>query len=351
MSQFHKLTVKEVQHITPNAVTISFHIPENLKKEFQFTAGQYITIKKEIEGKELRRDYSICSSPKSGEIKVGVKKIKGGSFSNYANTQLKEGDILEVHTPNGRFTLETNNSKSRNIAAFAAGSGITPVISIMQTVLEEDPHSNFVLVYGNKSVSETMFNDEILQLISTYNNRLMVYFIYSQEQPENSLFGRIEPSTVNFVIKNKHKDVNFDAFYLCGPEAMINSVSDTLQKNGVEKNKIHFELFTSSIPAEENLNDIPEGKTKVKVMLDDVEVEFVMDKKKLVLDAALSNKLDAPYSCQGGICSSCIARLKEGKVEMVKNQILTDGELAEGLILTCQSHPITDTIYIDYDDV
>ena len=351
MSQFHKLSVKEVKQITPNAVTISFEIPENLKSEFQFVAGQYITIKKEIDGKELRRDYSICSAPNSGEIKVGVKKVEGGSFSNYANTQLKAGDILDVHTPNGRFTLKPDSSKSRNVAAFVAGSGITPVMSIMQAVLENEPNSNFVLVYGNKSVGETMFNDEILQLISKYENRLMVYFIYSKEQEGNSLFGRIERSTVNFVLKNKHKDLIFDAFYLCGPEAMINSVSETLQETGVDKKTIHFELFTSSSPVENPSVSVPDGKTKIKIMLDDDEVDFVMDKKQLILDFALSQKLDAPYSCQGGICSSCIARVKEGKVEMVKNQILTDSELEEGLILTCQSHPVTDTVYIDYDDV
>ncbi len=351
MGQFHKLKVKEIQHITLNAVTIFFDVPENLKNEFQFTAGQYITIKKEIEGKELRRDYSICSSPKSGEIRVGVKKVEGGSFSNYANTELQEGDILEVHTPNGRFTLKPDSSKSRNIAAFVAGSGITPVMSIMQAVLESEPNSNFVLVYGNKSVSETMFNDEILKLISKYENRLKVYFIYSKEQVGDSLFGRIERSTVNFVIKNKHKDVDFDAFYLCGPEKMINSVSETLQETGVDKNNIHYELFTTASAKETETVDIPKGKTKVKIMLDDEEVDFVMDKKQLILDVALSQKLDAPYSCQGGICSSCIARLKEGKVEMVKNQILTDSELAEGFILTCQSHPVTNTIYVDYDDV
>lgn len=350
MNKFHQLTVKEVKHITSNAVTISFEIPENLKSEFQFIAGQYITIKKEIEGKELRRDYSICSSPQSGEIKVGIKKVDGGLFSNYANTTIKEGDVLEVHAPTGRFTCESDNSKSRNIVAFVAGSGITPVMSIMQTILKEEPNSNFVLVYGNKSATDAMFYDDIENLITEYPDRLNVYPVYSQEQKGDSLFGRIETSTVNFVIKNKHKNVSFDAFYLCGPEAMINTVSETLERNGIDKNKIHFELFTSS-PVEKVLTDVPEGKTKVKVLVDDEETEFVMDKKKLVLDAVLAEKIDAPYSCQGGICSSCIARLKEGKVEMVKNQILTDSEVAEGFILTCQSHPITDTIHIDYDDV
>jgi len=351
MSQFHKLKVKEVKQITPKAVTILFEIPDSLKSEYQFSAGQYITIKKEINGQELRRDYSLCSSPKSNEIKVGVKKVEGGIFSVFANEKLKAGDELEVNTPKGRFTFNPDSSKSRHVAAFAAGSGITPVMSIMKAVLEEEPDSQFVLVYGNKSVNDCMFYDEILELITEYEDRLKVHLVYSQNQEEDSLFGRIDRSTVNFVIKNKHKEIRFDAFYLCGPEAMINSVSETLLESGIKKDIIHYELFTSTSPVKEVASGIADGKATVKVFLDDEESEFVMDKKQIVLDVVLSNNLDAPYSCQGGICSSCIARLKEGKVEMVKNQILTDSELAEGLILTCQSHPVTDSIYIDYDDV
>ncbi|UOB16003.1 ferredoxin--NADP reductase [Abyssalbus ytuae] len=352
MSQFHKLTIKEVKKITPKAVTVLFDVPDTLKDKFQFEAGQYVTVKKEIGGKELRRDYSICSSPLSGQIKVGIKKVEGGTFSVYANDDLKVGDILEVHEPNGRFTFIPNKSISRNIAAFAAGSGITPVISIMKTVLKEEPESNFVLIYGNKTITDSMFHDEILELKLKYPGRLSVYFVYSRTQEENSIFGRIEKSTVNFVIKNKHKNIDFDSFYLCGPEAMIKTVSEALKDTGVSNSKIHFELFTYTSPVENVIPDaVPEGKTKIKVLLDDEETEFIMDKKTRVLDAVLKHNLDAPYSCQGGICSSCIAKLKEGEVKMVKNQILTDGEIEEGFILTCQSHPVTDSVFIDYDDV
>lgn len=350
MSHFHPLRVKHVERITPNSVTVSFEIPSNLKNEFQFVPGQYINIKKELNGKELRRSYSICSVPGNGELTIGIKKVASGLFSQYANNDIQKGDVLEIYPPLGHFTFDPSNGNNKNIAAFAAGSGITPVMSIMKTVIE-NTNSNFVLVYGNKSVSETMFHKEILDLVTKYPDRLKVYFVYSREQDGDSMFGRIEKSTVNFILNNKHKDTRFDVFYLCGPETMIHTVSDTLEEKGIEKNKIKFELFTTSDENEEDLSAIPEGKTKVKVIVDDEEFEFIMDHKERVLDAVLKQDIDAPYSCQGGICSSCMAKLKEGKVEMVKNQILTDSELAEGLILTCQSHPLTDTIEVDYDDI
>ncbi|NER13231.1 2Fe-2S iron-sulfur cluster binding domain-containing protein [Leptobacterium flavescens] len=350
MPQFHSLKVKNTTQNTPSSVTVSFDIPQELKNEFVFQAGQYITLKKTLNGSELRRAYSICSTSGSGELQIGIKKVTDGRFSSYANDELKEGDTLEVHSPEGAFTLKPNPSASRNIAAFAAGSGITPVMSIMKTLLEEEPNSNFVLVYGNKSVSETMFHNEIVALTEQYPDRLNVYFVYSQEQKENSLFGRIERSTVNYITKNKHKDQAFDTFYLCGPEEMIQTVSENLKENGIDEDRIKFELFTSS--ADEPAPAVStEGATSIKVIVDDEEISFEMKKSDRILDAVLAEKIDAPYSCQGGICSSCIARVTEGKAEMVKNQILTDGEVAEGLILTCQSHAVTDSITIDYDDV
>ncbi len=350
MATFHALKIKEITQNTPSSVTLSFDLPEELKNSFVFDAGQYITIKKELNGTELRRAYSISSTQKSGDLKVGVKKVIDGTFSKYANTDLKVGDVLDVHTPEGSFTMQARPSEKRTIAAFAAGSGITPIMSIMKTLLEEETESTFVLVYGNKNREETMFNDEISSLINTYPERLSVYFIYSQEQSSDSLFGRIEKSTVNYVIKNKHKDQNFDSFYLCGPEEMIHTVKDTLLENNVSDNVIKFELFTSS-SEEKTIEGIADSSTKISVLVDGEETSFTADTSKSILDAVLEQKIDAPYSCQGGICSSCIARVTEGKVEMVKNQILTDSEVAEGLVLTCQSHAVTSNVAIDYDDV
>lgn len=349
MAQFHHLTVKHIKPLTPNSVAITFTIPKDLIQTFDFLPGQYITIKKEIKGKELRRAYSICSSPKSDCFTIGVKKVDKGGFSDYAHTKLKVGDKLEVMAPEGRFTFSSKGSPI-NVAAFAAGSGITPIMSIAKAVLNSHPKSKFMLVYGNKSYKETMFYTDLVKLELDHSERFFVHFVTSQTQEGDSLFGRIDASTVNYALKNKHKDTVFDAYYLCGPEAMINMVSDTLQENEIPKDKIHFELFTTT----EILDEMPvdaEGQTQLTVTLDDEVINLVMDKKERVLDAVLKENIDAPYSCQGGVCSSCIARVTEGSAEMVKNQILTDGEIAEGFVLTCQALPTTPILKIDYDDV
>ncbi len=349
MSDFHKLTVAAVDTLTPNSVAITFDIAANLKNTFSYSPGQYITIKHTINNDEVRRAYSISSAPSSGKLTVGIKKVEGGTFSVYANSKIKVGDVLEVMPPEGRFTFEPNQ-KIQNIAAFAAGSGITPIISIAQTVLESNASNTFVLVYGNQNPIETMYHSQILELQEKFGERFFVQFVYSKVSEPDCLFGRIETSTVNLILKNKFKEISFEAFYLCGPEAMINSVSDTLKSNGVSEAKIYFELFTTS-DTEDTLAENLDGKTKIEVLVDDETFSFEMDQKILILDAVLKENIDAPYSCQGGVCSSCIARVTEGKAEMVNNQILTDGEVAEGLILTCQAHPTTATIKVDYDDV
>lgn len=348
MNQFFPLEIKEVIRETPQAVSLSFNIPDNLKETFQFEAGQYITIKIKPGDEEIRRAYSLCSAPNSGEFKVTVKEVKDGKFSVIANNKLNAGDILEVHPPEGKFTLKPSDTP-KSYAAFAAGSGITPVLSIIKTVLNEEPKSRFVLTYGNRSAEETIFFKELLELQAKYPDRLFVEFVYSRAREDNSHFGRIETSTVNFVVKNKFKDHNFDAFYLCGPEEMIDQVSGVLQDNGVDKEKIFFELFTTEEVGEIDTNI--EGQSQLTVMVDDEETTFAMNTKDVVLDAILEKDIDVPYSCQGGICSSCIARIKEGKAEMRKNQILTEEEIEEGLILTCQAQPLTPTLKVDYDDV
>nr|WP_299388110.1 ferredoxin--NADP reductase [Allomuricauda sp.] len=348
MSDFHALKVSAVDALTPNAVTLTFEVPGHLAENYSFKAGQYITIKHSVNGTELRRAYSISTAPSSGKLTVGIKKVPGGTFSVYANEEIKVGDELEVMIPEGRFVFDSNTSK--HVAAFAAGSGITPIMSIAQTVLESDPDSTFVLVFGNQNPQETMYYKELQSLQEEYTNRFFVQHIYSRAQAEGALFGRIEASTVNFIIKNKFKGTTFDAFYLCGPEAMIHTVTDTLKNNGVTEEKILFELF-STTDTEDTIAETLDGKTQVEVVVDDETFSFSMDQKSLVLDAVLKENIDAPYSCQGGVCSSCIARITEGKAEMVKNQILTDSEVEEGLILTCQAHPLTPTLKVDYDDV
>ena len=351
MSQFHALKIQSLERITDQSIAISFDVPQDLKAAFTFKAGQYITLKTTINGNEVRRDYSLCSSPKSGELKVAVKEVEDGTFSSYANKELKVGDVLEVATPKGRFIFEPNDSKTKHIAAFAAGSGITPVLSIIKCALEEEIKSNVVLVYGNKTTEDTMFLDELLQLQHQYQDRFSIQFVFSQAQEDDAIFGRIEKSTVNLVLKNRYKHLDIDAFYLCGPEGMINTVKDVLEEHKINKDTIFYELFKASKPAAINTEEIASGHTKVTVILDDETSTFEMPQKHTILEAALDNDIDAPYSCQGGICSSCIARITEGEAKMRQNNILTDSELAEGLVLTCQAQPTTEKITIDYDDV
>ncbi len=350
MPDFHTLSIKHITRETPHAVSIEFEVPSDLKNTYAFIPGQYITLKAVVKGKEIRRAYSICSTPKSGMLKVAVKEVKDGTFSVIANTQLKEGDMLEVHPPEGNFLLTTNAEASNTYLAFAAGSGITPVMSMIKAVLEEEPNSHFVVVYGNQTPEEAIFLKQLQTLQAENPERLFIELFYSRSQEEGARFGRIERSTVNYVLKNKFKDRVFEAFYLCGPEEMINTVSDALSENGIAKDTIHFELFTSSTETVE-IDANLEGKTAITVLVDDEEFNFVMDQKKTILDAALDQDIDAPYSCQGGVCSSCICRITEGSAVMEKNSILTDSEIAEGLILACQAHPTSAAVKIDFDDV
>ncbi|MEZ4778131.1 MAG: ferredoxin--NADP reductase [Flavobacteriaceae bacterium] len=349
MTQFYPLPISEINKETPNAVSITFQVPQNLMDTFNFEAGQYLNIKFTHNGNELRRSYSLCSAAHGDTWQIGVKKVGGGAFSVYANEVLKVGDVLEVMPPQGHFVLQTNPINRNHYLAFVAGSGITPVMSMIKTVLKEEPQSTFVLAFGNQSIAETMFYDELESLQTQHPERLKIDYFFSRESVEGSFFGRIEHSMVNFLLKNKYKEIDFHSYYLCGPEAMIHEVKDTLVEKGISEKNIHFELFTSK--EEGKLTQAHDGQTQITVTVDDETKTFIMKQEKSVLEATLAEDLDAPYSCQGGICSTCIARVKEGKVEMRKNQILTDSELEEGLILTCQSHPTTPILVVDYDDV
>ena len=347
MSTFHKLTIQQIIKETPDAVSILFEIPADLKEQFSFVAGQYITIKKELDETEVRRAYSICASPNSNQLKVAIKSVEKGFFSIFATSKLKEGDVLEVAEPEGKFMLAPVASK--NYIAFAAGSGITPVISMVKVVLENEPSSTFTLVYGNKSAESTIFKNELDALSEKYTSQFNLHYVFSKELRSDSEFGRINKERTNLFVKNIHNNLSFDAAFLCGPEAMIQTVSETLQENGMNEEAIYFELFTASDT--DNGIDIPDGKSEITVLLDDEETTFTMEKTDNILAASLRHQLDAPYSCQGGVCSTCIAKVTEGKAIMSKNTILTDDELEEGFILTCQAHPTTSKITIDFDNV
>jgi ring-1,2-phenylacetyl-CoA epoxidase subunit PaaE len=350
MPSFLKLIVKEVKRETKDAVSILFNVPEELKSNYTFIAGQYINLRLTLDNTEIRRAYSICSAPGNGELRIAVKAVKDGAFSQFANSKLKAGDVLEVGKPEGKFTFEPESDHQKNYIAFVAGSGITPVLSILKSVLKSEPKSSFVLVYGNKSPEETIFHQELHDLQLQYVGRLFVHYVYSQANVENALFGRIDKSTVNYALNTKHSTLEFDKFYLCGPEEMINTVSGVLKEKNVKESAVKFELFTASTH-ENTIKESLSGHSKITIMVDDEETTFEMSQKQSILDAALKQGIDAPYSCQGGICSSCLARVTEGTAEMKKNSILTDSEIAEGLILTCQAHPTSATIRVDYDDV
>lgn len=347
---FYKLNIKDVTRETPEAISVAFRVPDQLRDYYKFIAGQYLTLKLTLDGEEIRRAYSICSAPGSDELRIAIKSVKSGLFSAFANAQLREGDTMEVGLPEGTFTFEPDASRRKNYAAFAAGSGITPVMAIIQSVLQGEPDSTFVLVYGNKTPDQTIFHNKIHELEQQYTGRFFVHFVYSQAKVEHQIFGRIERSTVNFIINNKYKEVDFDKFWLCGPEDMIMAVSSVLKEHNIREKDIRFELFVPP-KSEKQLATPVEGHTKITVMVDDEETTFEMSKKQTLLEAALKQGIDAPYSCQGGICSSCMARVTKGSAEMVKNAILTDGEIAQGLVLTCQAHPTSEEIYVDYDDV
>lgn len=349
MSTFYKLNIAEIRRETQESVSILFTVPESLKNNYVFKAGQYLNLKLSLDGIEIRRAYSICSSPESGELRIAVKAVKNGVFSQFANTQLQVNQTLEVASPEGNFTFEPKTDRQRNYMAFAAGSGITPVMSVLKSVLTSEPNSSFVLVYGNKSVDDTIFYNEIHELQQQHVGRFSVQYAFSQTKTDEALFGRIDKSVVNFVLKNKFKETEFNKFYLCGPEEMISTVSEVLKSNNVSEKDIKFELFTTS--AFEKTVESSSDHTTVKMLVDGDSFEFEMSNKQTILEAALKQGIDAPYSCQGGICSSCLCRITEGKAEMKKNSILTDSEIAEGLVLSCQAIPTTANIFVDFDDV
>lgn len=348
MSVFYKLPIKEVRRETAEAVSISFDVPEHLKKEFHFIPGQYVTLQVDLEGSLLRRAYSICSTPSSGELRVSVKEVPKGRFSQFANRKLKAGDVLNVAAPEGRFTLETSDARKEYLA-FVAGSGITPVISMIQAVLENEAESRFVLVYGNKSKDRTIFRERLDELVREYGDRFELHYVFSQKISDKAFFGRIDRELVKKILDNNGAKT-FDEYFLCGPEEMIDLVKGELLKRGVDQDRIKLELFSSTSHKKEVKKSL-NGNATITVVLDDEETTFEMRMDEFILDAALAKGLDAPFSCQGGICSSCLARVTEGKAAMEKNTILDQDEIEEGLILTCQAHPLTETIKIDYDDV
>ena len=347
MKNTHSLIVSNIRQETLNSVVISFEIPPNLKNQYAFKAGQYLTLSSNIKGEQIKRSYSICSSPKSQNLQVGVKAIENGVFSNYVNDALRQGDSIDVTIPEGRFVLE--NSASANYCAFVAGSGITPLMSIVSDVLENNENGVFVLGYGNKTKASTMFSSAINELKSKYTNRFFCYNIYSQENNSEGDFGRIDSDFINYVLK-QHSQISFQKVLLCGPENMIENSKEVLEKLNYSDKKVLYELFYSKSDANVSESGSRSGSA-AKIIYDQETIELDVPKKMTILDAALQKNIDVPYSCQGGVCSSCIAKITVGSATMIQNNILTDSEIKEGLVLTCQAIPETKEITVDFDDV
>jgi ring-1,2-phenylacetyl-CoA epoxidase subunit PaaE len=358
-AHFHKLTIKDIRNETSECVSIAFHIPEELKNQFAFTQGQNITVKAIINHEEIRRSYSICSSPLDNELRIAVKKIINGKFSSYAD-MLKKNDELEILPPTGKFYTDLNISNKKNYIAFAAGSGITPIISIIKTTLAKEHQSSFTLIYGNKNRSSIIFKEELEALKNRYMNRFIMHYVFSREQTDAEInHGRIDASKCDELNEQLIAIKKTDAFFICGPQEMIFSVKEWLEKKGLEKKKIHFELFTvpgekqSAISSRESsiVNTQAIGKTSnVTIKLDGIAFSFDLPyDAEPILDAAVKQGADLPFSCKGGVCSTCRAKLIEGKIEMEHNYALEPDEIENGFILTCQSHPRTEKVVIDFD--
>lgn len=346
MAAFHTLKINSIKTLTNEASSIGFEIPSSLQDLFQYRSGQYINLKASIEGEEVRRSYSLCSAPSEGTLEVGIKRIPKGLFSTYATQGLQVGDSLEVSEPEGRFVY---NTEAKNVTAFAAGSGITPIFSILKSALEAGNDSHFTLVYGNKTPKETLFYTELKNLEAAHPSQLKILWIFSQANEEGSRFGRIDSSIVNYALKNTGQLST--AFYLCGPEAMIMEVKDTLLKNSIEDAQVYFELFTASKATEVAApSDGDLGEVTIEIIADDATNTVKAAASNTLLDTALNEKIDVPYSCQGGVCCSCIARITEGSAVMANNQILTDEEVSEGLVLTCQAVPTSAKVVVNYDE-
>ncbi len=353
---FHKLVVKDVKQETADCVSVAFNLPADLIPTYKYVPGQYLSFKKDFNGVEIRRSYSICSCPLDGELRVAIKKVDGGLFSTFANTQLKVGDVLDVMSPMGHFILEPKKDATNTYVAIAAGSGITPIMSIMKSVLEMEPNSNFELIYGNRTSTSVIFKEEIEDLKNQYLNRLEVHHVLSREdQGSDLLYGRIDAKKIDRFAEQFFKPKTVAGYFLCGPAEMITAAREVLESKGVDKKKIHYELFTSAgvIDKIDHSKDAKTAKkidSRVTVILDGDETHIDMTSTgKSILDAALDAGADVPFACKGAVCCTCRAKVLEGSARMDMNYALMDDEVADGYILTCQSHPTSPKVVVSYD--
>lgn len=354
MAHFHSLSVTDVKKTIRDAVVVTLKPDE--PNEFDFIQGQYLTFRHSFDGEELRRSYSICAGVDEGLLQVGIKKVDGGAFSTWANEEIKVGDKLEAMPPMGSFHTSLDAGAAKHYLAFAGGSGITPVLSILKTVLAREPQSRFTLVYANRAVNTIMFREEIEDLKNLFMGRLNIIHVLESDAQDIDLFaGRVDAEKCGLLFKSWIHLDDIDAAFICGPEPMMLAIAEALKEHGMKDEQIKFELFASSQPGRARQKVVSDAasrkdnQTTAKVTLDGESRTFKMPKDMSLLEAAIENNVDAPYACKAGVCSTCRAKVLEGEVEMITNHALEDYEVDRGYVLTCQCLPISDNVVFDYD--
>ena len=355
MSKFHPLRVAEVVRETRDAVALTFAVPPALEDAFRFVQGQHLTLRADVAGEDLRRSYSICSAVQDGKLRIAVKKAPGGVFSTWVNDEVRPGQVIEVMPPMGHFNVPLATGNRKHYLGFAAGSGITPLLSIIKTTLVAEPLSRFTLFFGNRSSAAVMFREELSDLKDRFLARFNLVYVMSREPQDIALLnGRIDEQKADALLAHWVDLSDIDTAFVCGPDGMMQAVSKALQARGFPKSRIKIELFAASIPKHEHR---PEARPKpgrteceVTVIIDGGSRSFVLEKaKENIIDAASRQGIELPYSCKGGVCSTCRAKLVEGEVDMDVNFALEDYEVARGFILCCQSYPATDKVVVDFD--
>ena len=354
MARFHDLEVTDIHKTIRDAVVVTLRAED--AETFDFVQGQYLTFRRDFDGEEVRRSYSICAGRDDGVLQVGIKRVEGGAFSTWANQYLKVGDTLEAMPPMGSFHVPLDAASHRHYLGFAGGSGITPVLSILRTVLEREPHARFTLVYANRAVNTIMFREELEDLKNRHMGRLTIIHVLENEGQDIDLFaGRVDAEKCALLFKHWIRPEDIDIAFICGPEPMMLAIAGALRDHGLDDSQIKFELFASGQPGRVSRRVIAaddakaEAETGAQVTLDGESRHFTMNRDTTLLEAAIANDVDAPFACKAGVCSTCRAKVLTGEVEMVANHALEDYEVERGYVLTCQSYPVSDRVVFDYD--
>lgn len=351
--EFHALRVASVEPLTDDAVAVTFEVPDELADTFTYLPGQHVTVRAMIDGDDVRRSYSICANANEGTLRVGIKRLHGGVFSTFATTRLATGDTLDLMPPIGDFTIQPALAKAKHYAAIVAGSGITPVLSLVSTTLESEPGCRWTVIFGNRTAATVMFLEELEGLKDQYPDRLQLVHVLSREDTGLPLFnGRIDAEKLQELLDRVVPLDLVDDWFLCGPYEMVTSAHEVLKARGIGEDRLHDELFFAGPPdatVVQPPRDDEEGAVSLRFNLEGRESTVRMRRDTSVLDAALAVRSELPYSCKGGMCASCKARVVDGEVTMDKNWALVEEDLARGFVLTCQAHPTTDELLVDFD--